>query len=206
VAVVLAAQAVSRPRALSPRPEPTIAERPQPARVAQIKLPKPGTYDGKPKMPFRSWWDSVVEYFSFYPETLDRQRIAFVGALLTEEAKEWHKHHVRIRGRNETWNTYPQAIQKEYEDPEESTTIYAKMKALKYNLNIKAFLTSLSALNIHAGATGEGLQDIINRALLMEIINMRFSMSRGPLMADVDVLQATYEAGGHVERFKNLKV
>jgi hypothetical protein len=39
----------------------------------------------------------------------------------------------------------------------------------------------------------------------MEIINMRFSMNRGPLTADADFLTATYEAGRHVERFKKLK-
>jgi hypothetical protein len=139
-------------------------ERPQPPRVDQIKLPNPRSYDGKPRMPFRSWWDSVIEYFSFYSETLDRQRIVFVGALLTDEAKEWHQHHVRIRGQNETWNAYQEAIQEEYEDPEEIATAYAKIKALTYKGNIKMYLTSLSALNIHAGATGECLQDLINHA------------------------------------------
>jgi hypothetical protein len=59
----------------------------------------------------------VIEYFSFHPETLDRQRITFVGALLTDEAKEWHQHQIRIRGQNETWTLYQEAIQEEYEDP-----------------------------------------------------------------------------------------
>jgi hypothetical protein len=57
-------------------------------RQAPVKLPKPSSYDGKPKTPFRSWWKTVIHYFRFYPETRDAQRIAFVGALLTDEAKE----------------------------------------------------------------------------------------------------------------------
>jgi hypothetical protein len=59
--------------------------------LAPVKLLKPGTYDGKPKTPFRPWWKKIVQYFRFYPETLDVQRIAFVGALLTDEAEEWHQ-------------------------------------------------------------------------------------------------------------------
>jgi hypothetical protein len=52
VAAVLAAQKGLQ----APAPERPV-ERPQPPKVAQIKLPKPGTYDGKPKTPFRTWWD-----------------------------------------------------------------------------------------------------------------------------------------------------
>jgi hypothetical protein len=38
-------------------------------RVARLKLDNPAKFDGKPKTPFRTWWDSVRDYIRFYPET-----------------------------------------------------------------------------------------------------------------------------------------
>jgi len=60
-------------------------------RVARLKLENPAKFDGKPKPPFRTWWDSVRDYIRFYPETSGIQRIAWIGTLLTDEAKEWHQ-------------------------------------------------------------------------------------------------------------------
>jgi hypothetical protein len=57
-------------------------------RLAPVKLPKPGTYDGIPKTPFHPCWKKIVHYFKFFPETFDIQRITFVGALHTDEAEE----------------------------------------------------------------------------------------------------------------------
>jgi len=33
--------------------------------VACLKLENPAKFDGKPKTPFRTWWDSVRDYISF---------------------------------------------------------------------------------------------------------------------------------------------
>jgi len=52
------------------------------SRVAPLKLENPAKFDGKPKTPFRTWWDSVWDYFRFYPETSGIQRIAWLGTLL----------------------------------------------------------------------------------------------------------------------------
>ena len=62
----------------------------QAPRVARLKLDNPTKFDGKPMTPFRTWWDSVRDYIRFYPETSGIQKIAWVGTLLTDEAKEWH--------------------------------------------------------------------------------------------------------------------
>jgi hypothetical protein len=173
--------------------------------TARLKMADPEKYDGKPKTPFRPWWDSVEEYFSFYPETAGRQRIAWVGALLTDEAKEWHQARRRLLGANDTWNAYSEAIQGEYLDPREGATAYAKLKTLRYAGDVKAYLTTFRALNIHAGSTGEGLKDIIDQAMPNDIVDMRFAQNRGIITNDEDFLVATYEAGRHVERLRALR-
>jgi len=181
---------------------------PQVQRVAPLKLPKPDTYDGKPKTPFRQWWKTLEHYFRFYPGTLDEQKIAFVGALLTDEAKEWHQSRddmIASRRGQDTWPAYSEAIQAEYTDPREGATAHAKLKTLKYKNDIKAYLTSFKTLNLQAGSTGEGLQDIINEALPNEIIDVRFYQNPRPLRTDEDFITATYEAGRHVEELQALK-
>jgi hypothetical protein len=178
-------------------------------RQAPVKLPKPSSYDGKPKTPFRSWWKTVIHYFRFYPETRDAQRIAFVGALLTDDAKEWYQARDDLitseRGRQANWVAYSEAIVNEYTDPREGATAHDKLKALKYKGDIKVYLTSFTTLNRLAGSNGEGLQDIINEALPNEIIDVWFYQNPHALTTDQDFLTATYEAGRHVETLKALK-
>jgi hypothetical protein len=176
--------------------------------LAPVKLPKPGTYDGKPKTPFRPWWKKIVHYFRFYPETLDVQRIAFVGALLTDEAEEWHQARddiITLANGQDTWAAYSEAIRNEYVDPREGATAHAKLKALRYKGDIKAYLTAFKALNLQAGSNGEGLQDIIDEALPNSIIDVRFYQNPRDLRTDEDFLTATYEAGRHVEKLAALK-
>jgi len=73
-------------------------------RVLRLKLENPAKFDGKPKTPFRTSWDSVRDYIIFYPETSGIQRIAWIGTLLTDEAKEWHQARRRQVGDDDTWN------------------------------------------------------------------------------------------------------
>jgi len=56
-------------------------------RVVRLKLENPTKFDRKPKMPFRTWWDSVRDYIRFYLEISGIQRIAWIGTLLTERSK-----------------------------------------------------------------------------------------------------------------------
>jgi len=50
-------------------------------------MANPESFDGKPTTPFSTWWKSVVKYLGFYPGTGDRQKIAWIGTLLTGTAK-----------------------------------------------------------------------------------------------------------------------
>jgi len=171
-------------------------------RVAKITPQKPPTYDGKPATSFRLWWNKVVEYFTFYPLTGDKQKIAFIGSLLTDEAQEWHQHRSLTLGGNDTAAAYWDAIKAEYVDPMEAYTSHRKLRELRYKGDIKAFLVSFKTINRHAGVNGTSLKEIINTALPPDIISLRFSQNRGPLHNDDDFLLATEEAGRHYEELK----
>jgi hypothetical protein len=107
----------------------------QAPRQAPVKIPKSDFYDGKQKTPFRSRWKTNIHYFHFYPETRDELWIAFVGALLTDEAKEWYQARDDLitseRGRLDNWVSYSEAIINEYTDPREGAMAHDKLKALK---------------------------------------------------------------------------
>jgi hypothetical protein len=171
---------------------------------SKLKLANPKTYDGKPTTPFRSWWESVKEYLRFYPNTAGYQRVIWVGTLLTNEALEWHQARRRQYDDTDTWEAYSSALQKEYLDPREGGQALQKMWTLRYKGDIKAYLTSFRALNLLAKSSGEPLQDMINRALPIEILHMRFSHHAGIFTDDEIFLQATYEAGKQVELEKRV--
>jgi len=65
-------------------------------------MTNPETFDGKPTTPFNSWWKSVTKYLSFYPETRDQQKIAWVGTLLTGTAKAWDLHRYDTMGEKDS--------------------------------------------------------------------------------------------------------
>jgi len=89
-------------------------------------------------------------------------------------------------------------------DPREGGQALQKMWALQYKGDIKAYLTSFRALNLLAKSSGEPLQDMINRALPLEILHMRFSRYTGIFTDDELFLDATYEAGKQVELEKSI--
>ena len=60
--------------------------------TSQLKLKTPEPFDGKPTSAFNVWWESVLEYIGFYPETLNVQIITWVGTLLSDTGKAWHQH------------------------------------------------------------------------------------------------------------------
>jgi len=183
-------------------------DRPQPAQrttVAKLKIKEPERFDGKPKTPFRSWWEAVQEFTAFHRDTTGEQWITWVGTLLSDEAREWHQHRRRTLGVTDTWADYQAAIQEEYHDPREAADAWVKLEKLRYQGDIKAYLTAFRALNIHAGSTGTGLQRIIDLAMPEDILEMRASQYRGVLHDDEGFLGATYEAGRQRERLKALK-
>jgi len=53
-------------------------------------MENPDKFDGKSTTSFNQWWEVVTMFLGFYPETEDRQKIAWIGTLLTDTAKTWH--------------------------------------------------------------------------------------------------------------------
>jgi len=58
--------------------------------TSRLKLKNPESFHETPTSAFNVWWESVLEYIGFYPETLDAQKIAWVGTLLSDTVKAWH--------------------------------------------------------------------------------------------------------------------
>jgi hypothetical protein len=168
-------------------------------------MDNPEKFNGKPKTPFRLWWESVQEYVGFYPETEGAQWISWVGTLLTDEARAWHHHRRRVHGNTDTWVAYQAAIQAEYHDAREAANAHIELSRLRYRGDIKAYLNEIRTLNLIAGATGQGLQEKIDLAMPEDILDMRAAQFRGILVTDEDFLLATEEAGQQIERNKALK-
>jgi len=55
-------------------------------RTSRLKIENTEKFDGKSSSAFNQWWESVTMYLGFYPETVDRQKIAWIGTLLTDTA------------------------------------------------------------------------------------------------------------------------
>jgi len=216
-----------RPRSPSPprNPAPTITTRdliqlvaegvaqatqrttadPNRIRTSRLKMENPKTFDGRPTTPFNNWWKTVTKYLSFYPETSDQQKIVWVGTLLTGTAKAWDLHRYDTMGENDTWANYSAAIRTEYHDSRKAATAQLKLSQLKYNGDIRAYMTAFRALNNLARATGESLQEKIDLAMPEGVIDMRFAHYLGEFADDEGFLQATYQAALQVERKKALK-
>jgi len=126
-------------------------------RVPRLKLKNPSKFDGTPSVTFRSWWTSVRRYFRFYPDIADTQRIAWVGALLTDAAAKWHVKREEEVGDQDTWQAYSEAIQEQYQYTREADTACEKIDALRYKGDIKAFMISFHTLNQRAHISGPSL-------------------------------------------------
>jgi len=174
-------------------------------RTARLKMTNPEPFDGKPTTPFNPWWKSVTKYLSFYPDTGDQQKIAWIGTLLTGTAKAWDLHRYDTMGENDSWSQYAKAISAEYLDTREAANAQLKLSQLKYTGDIRAYLTEFRALNNYARATGEGLQEKIDLAMPDSVLDMRFSHYLGEFADDEGFLQATYQAALQVEKKKALK-
>ena len=168
-------------------------------------MTNPETFDGSPSTSFNTWWRSVTKYLGFYPETGDRQKIAWVGSLLTGTAKAWDLHRYDTMGKADTWVNYSSAIRTEYVDTREAANAQIKLGQLKYSGDIRAYFTEFRALNQYARATGEGLQEKVNIAMTSEILRMRFAHYKGGFVDDNDFMEATYQAGLQVEEMKALE-
>ena len=144
-------------------------------------------------------------YLGFYPETIDRQKIAWVGTLLTDTALVWHLHRYRELWDNDTWVNYTAAIRAEYRNEREAADAQLKLRQLKYQGSIHAYLTEFRALNNFARATGEVLWEKVDLAMPEALLDMRFAHYLEDFADDEGFLQATHQAGLQVEKKKVLR-
>jgi len=168
-------------------------------------MKNPETFDGKGSTSFNQWWEAVTMFLGFYPETNNRQKIAWLGTLLTDTAKAWHLNRYRDLGDADTWINYVAAIRAEYWNEREAADAQLKLGQLRYQGSIRAYMTEFQALNNFARATGEGLREKIDMAMPDSILDMRFNQNEENPVNDEGFLQATYRAGVQVEKKKALK-
>ena len=174
-------------------------------RTSHLKMENPVTFDGKSPATFNQWWESVTKYLGFYPETVDRQKITWVGTLLTDTALVWHVHRYRELRDNDTWVNYLAAIRTEYRNEREAADAQLKLGQLRYQGDIRAYMTEFRALNNYARATGESLREKINLAMPDSILDMRFAHYLENFADNEGFLQATYQVALQVEKKKALK-
>jgi len=175
-------------------------------RTSRLKMENPAKFDGKNPTTFNQWWESVTMYLGFYPKTIDRQKIAWVGTLLTDTALVWYLHRHRELRDNDTWVNYSAAIRTEYRNEREVADAQLKLGQLKYQGDIQSYMTEFHALNLYARATGESLQEKVNLAMLESVMDMRFAHYLEDFTNDEGFLQATYQAALQVEKKKALRL
>jgi len=180
-------------------------ERPEQGNIARLKMKNLETFDGKSSTACNQWWEAVTMYLGFYPETMDRQKIAWTGTLLMNTALAWHLPRYRELQDNDTWTNYVAAIRAEYHNEREVADAQLKLGQLKYQGSIRTYMTEFRALNNFARATGEGLKEKIDLAMPDSILDMRFNQNPEDLVEDEQFLHATYRAGIQVEKKKALK-
>ena len=174
-------------------------------RTYRLKMENPEKFDGKSPTAFNQWWESVTMYLGFYPDMIDRQKIAWVGTLLTDTALVWHLHRYRELRDNDTWVNYSAAIKTKYHNQREAVDAQLKLGQLKYKGSICAYMTEFRALNNFARATGEAPREKVDLAMPDALLDMRFAHYLEDLADDEGFLQATYQAGLQVEKKKVLK-
>ena len=182
-------------------PAPTVAR----INTSRLKMKNPNPFNGKSTTNFNQWWELVTMYLGFYPETVDRQKIAWIGTLLTDRALSWHLHRYRDLGDADIWVNYSAAIRAEYHNDREAAEAQQKVGQLRYQGCIRTYMTELRSLNNFARANGESLREKVDLAMTDAILDMRFSQNEGEFIDDDDFLHATYRAGIQVEKRKALR-
>jgi len=168
-------------------------------------MENPEKFDGKSPTAFNQWWESVTMYLGFYPDTTNRQKIAWVGTLLTDTALVSHLHRYRELRENDTWANYSAAIRAEYHNEREAADAQLKLGQLRYQGSIRAYLTEFRALNDFACATGEALREKVDLAMLDAVLDMRFTHYLEDFADDEGFLEATHQARLQVEKKKALR-
>ena len=173
--------------------------------TSRLKMENLEKFDRKSSPTFNQWWESVIMNLGFYPETVDRQKIAWVGTLLTDTALVWHLHRYRELGENDTWVNYSVAIRTEYRNEREAADAQLKLGQPKYQGSIHAYLTEFRALNNFTRATGEALREKVDLAMPDVVLDMRSGHYLKDFADDKGFLQATHQASLQVEKKKALR-
>jgi len=160
--------------------------------ASRLKMENPEKFDGKSSSAFNQWRESVTMYLGFYPETIERQKIVWVGTLLTDTALVWHLHRYRELRENDTWANYSAAIRTEYRNERDAVDAQLKLGQLKYQGSIRAYLMEFRALNNFARVTGEALREKVDLAMPDEVLDMRFTHYLEDFADDEGFLQATH--------------
>ena len=83
-------------------------------------MKNPDNFDRKTTTNFNQWWEWVIMYLGFYPKTVDHQKIAWVGTLLTDTALLWHLQWYQEMNDADTWVNYSAAIRVYYRNDREA--------------------------------------------------------------------------------------
>lgn len=144
---------------------------------------------------------SMQFYLSIHKASFhtDRSRIRFVGTCHTGSAQEWfqfRRRQRRMEGRKDRWDEFCDDLKKRYTDPNQADKNAHKMKQLKYNRAISAYLTRLQDLNLTVGLTGPFLRDLVAASMPNEILKVELYSRKGPIpQDDQGFLDAVLEAG-----------
>jgi len=173
--------------------------------TSRLKMENPEKFDGKSSSTFNQWWEVVTMYLGFYPETIDHQKITWVGTLLTDTTQIWHLHQYRKLRDNDTWANYTAAIRVEYRNEREAVDTQLKLGQLRYQGSIRTYLMEFRALNNFARAAGKALREKVDLAMPDAVLDWWFAHYLEDFADDEGFLQATYQAGLQVEKKKALK-
>ena len=173
--------------------------------IAWLKMKTPESFGRKSSTAFNQWWETVTMYLGFYPETVDCQKIAGIGTLLSDSALVWHLYRYRELGENDIWVNYTVAIRAEYRNEREAADAQLKLGQLKYQGSIRAYLMEFQVLINFARATCKALREKVDLAMPDAVLDMRFAHYLEDFADDEGFLQATHQAGLQVEKKKALK-
>jgi len=173
--------------------------------TSRLKMKSTHNFDGKSSTNFNQWWEAVVMYLGFYLETVDRQKIAWVGTLLTDTALSWNLQRYQELNNADTWVNYSAALRVAYHNDREAANAQLKLGKLKYHGCIRTYLTEFRALNNYTRARGEALREKVDLAMPDRVLDMRFNQNPEDPADDKHFLQATQRVGLQVEKRKALK-
>ena len=97
-------------------------------------------------------------------------------------------------------------IRTEYRNEREAADAQLKLGQLRYQGDIRSYMTEFRALNLYACATAESLQEKVNLAMPESVMDMRFTHYLEDFADDEGFLQATYQAALQVEKKKALRL